>query len=79
VVPVDLNFASGVHRFGARGRYRGKFLAVARRVDATDSASVLKFGATGIVLESDASMRLIQAMRLVAGEKRGSIRAAVAG
>ena len=66
VALVDLGFAKEFIAGAQKVRYRGKSLVVARTVDATDSAAVLKSGAAGIFLESDSSSRLIQAIRLVA-------------
>jgi DNA-binding NarL/FixJ family response regulator len=66
VVLVDLGIAKEFVLSARKARYRGKSLVVARSVDATDSAAVLKYGASGIFLESDSSSRLIQAIRLVA-------------
>lgn len=66
VVLVDLGIAKEFISGAQKIRYRGKSLVVARKVDATDSAAVLKSGAAGIFLESDSSSRLIQAIRLVA-------------
>jgi len=66
VVLVDLEIAKEFIHCAQKARYRGKSLVVARAAGATDSAMVLKFGASGIFLESDSSSRLIQAIRLVA-------------
>lgn len=66
VVLVDLGMAMEFIRCARKARYHGKSLVVARSVDATDSALVLKCGASGIFLESDSSSRLMQAIRLVA-------------
>ena len=66
VVLVDLDIAKAFMDGARKVKYRGKFLVVARDVDATDAAAVLKFGASGIFLESDSSSRLMQAIRLVA-------------
>lgn len=66
VVLVDLSIAKEFMDCARRARYRGKSLVVAREVDATSSAMVLKHGASGIFLESDSSSRLMQAIRLVA-------------
>ena len=49
-----------------KGGYRGKFLIVAGTVAVQGAAAVIKSGASGIFLKSDASDRLIQAIRLVA-------------
>jgi DNA-binding NarL/FixJ family response regulator len=67
VVLVDLNMAREFMDGARRARYRGKSLVVAREVNAASSAVVLKYGASGIFLESDSSSRLMQAIRLVAG------------
>lgn len=66
IVLVDLDIAKQFILYARKGRYQGKFLVVARTVDGTDSAAVLRFGASGIFFESDSSSRLIQAIRLVA-------------
>jgi DNA-binding NarL/FixJ family response regulator len=66
VVLVDLEIAKEFIQSARKVRYGGKFLVVARTVDATDSAAVLRFGASGIFFESDSPGRLIQAIRLVA-------------
>jgi len=46
--------------------YQGRFLIVAGAADARNSALALKLGASGIFLKSEAPIRLIQAIRLVA-------------
>jgi two-component system, NarL family, nitrate/nitrite response regulator NarL len=46
--------------------YQGRFLIIARSLDAWKSARALKLGASGIFLKSDAPERLVQAIRLVA-------------
>ena len=66
VVLVDLSIAREFIDSARKIRYRGKFLVIARSVDATDAATVLKFGASGVFLESDSASRLRQAIRLVA-------------
>jgi two-component system nitrate/nitrite response regulator NarL len=66
VVLVDLNIAKEFIPVAHKGRYAGKSLVVARTFDATDSATVLRYGASGIFLESDSASRLMQAIRLVA-------------
>jgi len=66
VVLVDLAIAKEFVLAARSARYRGKSLVVARTVDATDSAAVLRYGASGIFLESDSSSRLMQAIRMVA-------------
>jgi DNA-binding NarL/FixJ family response regulator len=66
VVLVDLVIAKEFIKCARNCRYRGKFLVVARSADVTDSAAVLKDGASGIFLESDSSSRLMRAIRLVA-------------
>ena len=63
---VDLGIAMEFILSATKARYGGKFLVVARNLDATNSAIVLKHGASGIFLESDSSSRLMQAIRLVA-------------
>lgn len=49
-----------------QGGYRGKFLLVAGGIDAARSAAALKLGASGIFLKCNSSLRLMQAIRLVA-------------
>jgi DNA-binding NarL/FixJ family response regulator len=66
VVLVDLEIAKEFIHSARKARYRGRSLVVARTADPTDSATVLKFGASGIFLESDSSSRLMQAIRMVA-------------
>jgi len=66
VVLVELALAKEFVLSAHKSHYRGKSLVVAREVDGTESAAVLKCGASGIFLESDSSSRLIQAIRLVA-------------
>jgi DNA-binding NarL/FixJ family response regulator len=66
VVLMDLGLAKEFIQGARKARYGGKSLVVARTVDATDSAAVLKCGASGIFLESDSSSRLMQAIRMVA-------------
>jgi two-component system nitrate/nitrite response regulator NarL len=46
--------------------YRGKFFLVTGEIDAAQSASVLKLGASGIFLKREAVSRLLMAIRLVA-------------
>ena len=66
IVLVDLGVSREFIEAARKVRYRGKFLVVARAVDATSAATVLKSGASGIFLESDSASRLMQAIRLVA-------------
>jgi DNA-binding NarL/FixJ family response regulator len=66
VVLVDLGIAKEFIHAAQKVHYRGKSLVVARSVDAADSATVLKHGASGIFLESDSSGQLMRAIRLVA-------------
>jgi len=66
IVLIDLDIAKQFIVHARKCRYRGKFLVVARTVDGSDSAAVLRFGASGIFFESDSSSRLLQAIRLVA-------------
>lgn len=66
VVLVDLSIAKEFMDCARKARYRGRSLVVAREVDATSSATVLKCGAAGIFMESDSSIRLMQAIRFVA-------------
>jgi DNA-binding NarL/FixJ family response regulator len=66
VVLVDIGIAKEFIPWAQKVRYSGKSLVIAREVDATGSASVLKYGASGIFLASDSSSRLMQAIRLVA-------------
>ena len=57
-----IDFMSAARRSG----YQGRFLIVAGTVDVRKSAMVLKLGASGIFLKSEAPARLVQAIRLVA-------------
>ena len=66
VLLVDLGIAKEFIPCARKAGYRGKFLVVAREIDARSSAIVLSCGASGIFLESDCSTRLMQAIRLVA-------------
>jgi DNA-binding NarL/FixJ family response regulator len=66
VLLVDLGMARDFIPCARRARYHGKSLVVAREIDVTASALVLKCGASGIFVESDSSSRLIQAIRRVA-------------
>jgi DNA-binding NarL/FixJ family response regulator len=66
VVLIDLSMAEEFIVFARKARYTGKFLVVARSVDAPGSAAVLRSGASGIFLESDSSSRLLEAIRQVA-------------
>jgi two-component system nitrate/nitrite response regulator NarL len=66
VLLVDLGMAREFIPCARKARYRGKSLVVAREIDATASALVLKCGASGIFVEPDSSSRLIQAIRRIA-------------
>ena len=66
VLLVDSGVANEFILEARKARYAGKILVIAREIDATRSAVVLKCGASGIFLDSDSSARLIQAIRLVA-------------
>lgn len=66
VLLVDFDIAKEFISRARRAGYQGKFLVVAREIDARDSAAVLSCGASGIFLETDSSARLVQAIRLVA-------------
>jgi two-component system, NarL family, nitrate/nitrite response regulator NarL len=66
VILVDIGIAKEFIPWVQRVRDTGKSLVIAREVDATGSAIVLKYGASGIFLASDSSSRLMQAIRLVA-------------
>jgi two-component system nitrate/nitrite response regulator NarL len=66
VMLVDIGIAREFVPWAQKIRYPGKSLVIARQLDATSSATVLKYGASGIFLASDSSSRLIQAIRLVA-------------
>jgi two-component system, NarL family, nitrate/nitrite response regulator NarL len=67
VILVDIGIAKEFIPWAQKVRYPGKCLVIARQVDATGAAIVLKYGASGIFLASDSPSRLIQAIRLVAG------------
>ena len=49
-----------------RNGYPGRFLLIAEGADARNSASVIRLGAAGIFLKSEAPDRLVQAIALVA-------------
>jgi DNA-binding NarL/FixJ family response regulator len=66
VILVDIGIAKEFIPWAQKVRYPGKSLVIARHVDPTGSAIVLKYGASGIFLASDSSSRLMQAIRLVA-------------
>src|SRR5580704_9684998 len=66
VILVDIDVAKEFIPCARKIRFAGKCLVIAREVDARGSASVLKYGASGIFLASDSSSRLMQAIRLVA-------------
>jgi DNA-binding NarL/FixJ family response regulator len=66
VILVDIGIAKEFISCAKKARFPGRFLAIAREVDAKDSAVVLRCGASGIFLDSDSSAWLIQAIRLVA-------------
>jgi two-component system, NarL family, nitrate/nitrite response regulator NarL len=66
VILVDIGIAAEFISNARKARFPGKFLAMAREVDATGSAIVLRLGASGIFLDSDSSAWLVQAIRLVA-------------
>lgn len=66
VLLVDLGMAKEFIPCARKARYQGKSLVMAREIDATAAALVLKCGASGIFAESDSSSRLIQAIRRVA-------------
>lgn len=66
VLLVDVGVAHEVILCARKAGYQGKCLVVARDIDATASALVLKCGASGIFVESDSSSRLTRAIRRVA-------------
>jgi two-component system nitrate/nitrite response regulator NarL len=66
VILVDIGIAKEFISRARKARFPGRFLAIAREVNAKDSAVVLRCGASGIFLDSDSSAWLIQAIRLVA-------------
>ena len=66
VILLDIGLANEFIPCSRKVRFAGKYLVIAREVDATGSAIVLKHGASGIFLASDSSSRLMQAIRLVA-------------
>jgi two-component system, NarL family, nitrate/nitrite response regulator NarL len=66
VLLVDLGMAHEFIACARKARYQGKYLVIAREIDPTASALVLKYGASGIFAETDSSSRLIQAIRRVA-------------
>lgn len=70
VVLLDLHCAGeSAEAFFLKAReagYGGRFLILTGAVGARESASAIRAGASGIFLKSDASVRLVQAIRLVA-------------
>lgn len=66
VILVDIDIAKDFIPWARKVRYRGKYLVIATRLDATGSVVMLKYGAAGVFLASDSASRLIQAIRLVA-------------
>ncbi|HTC89276.1 MAG TPA: response regulator transcription factor [Bryobacteraceae bacterium] len=66
VILVDIDIAKEFIPWAQKFRYRGKYLVIATRLDATGSVVMLKYGAAGVFLASDSASRLIQAIRLVA-------------
>jgi len=66
VLLVDSSMAREFIPSARKIRRQTKSLVVAREIDATASALVLKCGASGIFVESDSSSRLLQAIRRVA-------------
>jgi two-component system, NarL family, nitrate/nitrite response regulator NarL len=66
VILVDIGIAKEFIPWAQKVSYPGRSLVIARQLDATGSAIVLKYGASGIFLASDSSTRLRQAIRLVA-------------
>ncbi len=66
VILVDIGIAQEFIHCARKAGHPGKCLVIARQVDVTDSAVVLKQGASGIFMASDSSRRLMQAIRLVA-------------
>ena len=66
VLLVDVGVAREVILCARKAGYRGKCLVVAREIDVTSSALMLKCGASGIFVESDSSSRLTRAIRRVA-------------
>jgi two-component system nitrate/nitrite response regulator NarL len=66
VVLVDIGIAKDFIPCARKARYTGTFLAIAREADATGSALVLRYGASGVFRDSDSSAWLVQAIKLVA-------------
>lgn len=66
VILVDAGIAKEFIPSARKARYPVKTLVIASEIDASSSAIVLKYGASGIFLASDSSSRLFQAIRLVA-------------
>jgi DNA-binding NarL/FixJ family response regulator len=64
---LDIGIARDFIVRAHRAHHRGKYLVLANALDATASAELLKYGASGIFMESDSPNRLMQAIRLVAG------------
>jgi two-component system nitrate/nitrite response regulator NarL len=66
VILVDIGIAKEFIPCARKAEYPGKYLVIAREIDVTGSAIVLKYGASGVFVDSDSSARLLQAIRLVA-------------
>ena len=66
VLLVDLGMAKEFIPCARKAGYRGKSLVIAREIDGTASALVLKCGASGIFAESDSLSQLLQAIRRIA-------------
>jgi DNA-binding NarL/FixJ family response regulator len=66
VVLVNMGIAKEFIMCARKIRHGGKYLVLAGEADATTSAEMLKFGASGIFHASDSPSRLMQAIRLVA-------------
>jgi len=70
VVLVDLNHGTqaggGFMSAARRNGYQGRFLIVTGAVDVRTSARAIKFGASGIFLQSESPDRLLQAITMVA-------------
>jgi two-component system, NarL family, nitrate/nitrite response regulator NarL len=68
LLDLDLRTERGEELIAAarRAGYKGRFLVVAGVAGAKELADIIKLGASGIFLKSDALERLVQAIRLVA-------------
>jgi DNA-binding NarL/FixJ family response regulator len=67
LILLDISIAKDFIVRARQAHHRGRYLVLANTLDATASAELLKYGASGIFMESDSPNRLMQAIHLVAG------------